>query len=88
MKVIKRDGHEELFNRKKVYQSIYESCLNAHHDKKTSSSISEKVTKDLVKHLKGKMFVKSKDIFKYISTLLEIYDGDSAFLYHTHRDVS
>ena len=88
MKVIKKDGREESFDRKKAYQSVYESCLNAHHDKKTSSNISKKVTKDLIKHLKGKMFVKSKDIFKYISTLLEKYDEDSAFLYETHMYVS
>lgn len=88
MKVIKKDGREESFNRKKAYQSVYGSCLNAHHDKKISSNISEKVIRDLVRHLKGKKIVNSHDIFKYISTLLEKYDEDSAFLYHTHKDIS
>ena len=74
MKVIKKNRREESFNRKKVYQSVYESCLNAHHDKKISSNISEKVVRDLVRHLKGKKIVKSNEIFKYISTLLEKYD--------------
>lgn len=88
MRIIKKDGHEEIFKREKVYQSIYESCLNAHHDKKTAENIAKKVANEVIQHLKGKKIVKSNDIFKLISTLLEKYDEDVAFLYETHRDIN
>ena len=88
MRIIKKDGHEEVFKRDKTYSSIYQSCLNAHHDKDTSKRIANKVTTELIKHLRGKKFVKSETVFKYIATLLEKYDGDVALLYETHRDVN
>ncbi len=88
MRIIKRDGHEEEFKKDKVHRSIYESCLNAHHEKKKATNISNKVINDLMKHFKNKKLVKSKDVFKYIATLLEKYDEDAEFLYEPHRDVS
>ena len=88
MRIIKKDGHEEEFKKEKVYQSVYESCLNAHHEKKKASNIANKVIRDLMKHFKSKKLVKSHEVFKYIATLLEKYDEDAAFLYETHRDVS
>ena len=88
MIVIKRDGHEESFNRNKAYKSVYESCLNAHHKKKNAIIIAKKVINDLVKELHDKKKTNTDEIFKLISTLLEKYDVDAAFLYETHRDVS
>ena len=88
MKIIKRDGHEEIFKKEKVYQSVYESCLNAHHSKETANEIAEKTINDMMKNLKRKTMVKSDYIFKLISTLLEKYDKDVAFLYETHRDIN
>ena len=88
MRIIKKDGHEEIFKKEKVYQSVYESCLNAHHNKKTAEDIAKKATNDVMKHLKRKATVKSDYIFKIISTLLEKYDKDAAFLYETHRDIN
>lgn len=88
MRIIKKDGHEEEFKKEKVYQTVYKSCLNAHHDKKNASNIAKKATNEVMKHLKGKKLVKSGYIFKLLSTLLEKYDEDAAFLYETHRDVS
>ena len=88
MIVIKRDGHEEQFKKDKVYKSVYESCLNAHHNKKNASNMAKKVINDLIKELKGKKKTTTDEIFKLISTLIENYDADAAFLYETHRDVS
>ncbi len=66
MKIIKRDGHEQEFKKEKIYSSIYESCLNAHHDKKTAENIARKATNDVIKNLKGKSTVKAENIFKII----------------------
>ncbi|MEK6933183.1 MAG: ATP cone domain-containing protein [Nanoarchaeota archaeon] len=88
MKILKKDGHEEVFKRDKTYSSIYKSCLNANHDKDTAKRIASNVTNELIKHLMGKKFVKSETLFKYIATLLEKHDQDVALLYETHRDVN
>jgi len=88
MRIIKKDGHEELFKKEKVYQSIYEAFLNAHHDKKSAATKAKEATKEVLKHLKGKSVVKSDYVFKIIATLLEKHDPDVAFLYETHRDIN
>ena len=88
MIVIKKDGHEEIFKKEKAYGSIYESCLNAHHEKKKATNIAKKTVNDLIKELKGKKKITSEHVFKLIATLLEKYDEDAAFLYETHRDIS
>ena len=88
MIIVKKDGRKEVFSKKKLFNSIYESFLNAHHNKRNAGNFAKKVSNEALKHLKNKKIINSSYVFKIIATLLEKYDKDATFLYETHRDIS
>ena len=85
--VIKKKGHIEVFEDKKIFTAVYESCLNAHLSKEKANGIAKKVTNELKKRIKGRE-VRSDFLFKNVIEILKKHDKDAAFLYETHRDVS
>jgi peptide subunit release factor 1 (eRF1) len=46
MIIVKKDGSNETLDKKKLFNSIYESFLNAHHNKKTADNFAKKVSKE------------------------------------------
>ena len=88
MKVIKRDGRIEDFDKKKVYNAAYRSCMNAHLDKGYSDKIAKEVVRDVLSVVRGKKKIKSNDLFQETVKIIKKYNYDAAFLYATHRDVS
>jgi len=86
--IVKRRGHTELYDERKVYGSCYFACRNAHMDQKGSEDIANKVCTKVTKAISKKKFVSSDDIFKLLTEELRKYDDDAAFLYETHRDIS
>ena len=47
--IVKRGGHEEHFDERKVYASCFAACLNVHMNKIEAEECAEKVTKDIKK---------------------------------------
>jgi transcriptional regulator NrdR family protein len=90
--IVKRRGHKEKFDGRKVYASCYAACLSSHLEKKYSEEVSAKVcrtvTKEIRKIVKGKKEVTSSKIFNMVVRHLRKYDKDAAFMYKTHRDIS
>lgn len=86
--IVKRAGHSEEFDERKVYASCYASCLNAHIEKHKAEKICEKVAAALRKWTIKKKKVSSKQIFKQVVSTLKTHNKDAAFMYETHRDVS
>ena len=86
--IIKRDEHLEEFNEKKIYTTVYESCLNAHLSKEKSTKIAKKILTNVKRKIGNKREIKSDFIFKLIIELLKKEEKDAAFLFETHRDVS
>lgn len=86
--IVKRKGHKEEYDEKKVYASSYAAAMNVHLGEKRSESIAEEVMKDLNKWIEGKEEVESKEIFQEVDHVLEKHDKDAAFMYRTHLDVS
>ncbi len=86
--LIKRAGHREKFDERKIYASCYAACINCHYEKKKA----EKMCEVLAKRIKGwaakKSSITSSDIFKEVVAILKKLDKDVAFMYETHRDVS
>ncbi len=88
LKIVKRKGHTELYDEKKVYGSCYFACRNAHLSEKKAEEISNKVCIAITKWMKKRKVVSSNDIFKIITQELKKHNEDAAFLYETHRDIS
>ena len=88
LKIVKRKGHAELYDERKVYGSCFFACRNAHLSEQESEEICKKVCAATTKWVKTRKTVSSNDIFKILIKELKKYNEDAAFLYETHRDIS
>lgn len=86
--IIKRRGHKEPFDERKLYASIYSACLTTHHRKEDAERMSEAVTKSIKEWLVGKNEVDSGTLFAEAAHELEKLSKDAAFMFVTHRDIS
>jgi len=86
--IVKRKGHQEEFDEKKIYASVYSACLVDGLKEKEAERLADKITKQLKKWIDKKKLVDSKDIFNQVTKLLNKENKEVAFLYETHRDVS
>lgn len=88
MHIVKRKGHKEKFDERKVYGSVYAACLSAHiHDEK-AEEIASKISKNIIEWVKKEDEVTSYQIFVKVGRLLEEENKEAAFMYLTHRDIS
>ena len=86
--VIKRKGHLEVFDERKVYASCYAACLNASLTKYEAEKICEGVTKKIRSWIVKRKKATSDDIFKEIIKAMKKFNEDASFMYETHRDVN
>ena len=86
--IVKRKGHTEAFDERKVYGSCYFACRNSHLSEKESEEISGKVSALVAKWAKKQKSFSSADIFRKLIGELNKYNKDAAFMYETHRDIS
>ena len=86
--IVKRRGHTESFDSKKVYAASYSACRNAHLSEMLSENIADAVEKRLVSWVEDKTEISSDDIFQEIIAVLKELHPDAAFLFETHRDIS
>lgn len=88
LKIVKRAGHTELYDERKVYGSCFFACRNAHLSEKESEEICNKVSAEITKWIKSQRMVSSNGIFRKLIEELKKHNEDAAFLYETHRDIS
>lgn len=86
--IVKRRGHTEEFDERKVYASCYAACLSSHIHAIEAERICEKVTKEIRAWAKKKKSVNSDDIFRKTTTAIKRHNQDAGFMYETHRDIA
>jgi len=86
--IVKRRGHTEEFDEKKVYASCYAACLNTQIVGEESEKIAGKVSKEIKTWATKRKYADSSEIFKRVIAALKKYNKDAAFMYETHRDIS
>jgi len=86
--IVKRKGHSEEFDERKVYASCYAACLSSYVPHMKAEKICEKVAKEIKVWARKKKMVKSDDIFKKVVAAIKKHNKDAAFMYETHRDIS
>lgn len=86
--IVKRKGHKEEFDERKVYASAYAACLNVHLNEEEAEKIASKVSGEVREWIKKKREVSSQDIFDFVIKSLKKYNEHAAFMYETHRDIS
>ncbi len=86
--IVKRRGHKEIFDERKVYASVFAACLSAHIDKEKAEVTANLVTKEIKKWIEDKEDVTSDAIFRTTAEQLKHLNEDASFMYTTHRDIS
>jgi len=86
--VVKRKGHKETFDARKIYASVYSACRNVMLQEGEAELIADKVSKEVQSDVAKKTDVSSEQILKTTADILRKYNTDAAFMYETHRDVS
>ena len=85
---MKRRGHTEEYDQKKVYASVYAAFMTNGLSEKDSEKKADNITKEVTKWVDSKKSIDSKDIFRVVVSLMKKEDREAAFLYETHRDLS
>lgn len=85
--IVKRRGRKEKFDEKKVYASIYSACMDCDLSAKEAERISEAITHEVKKFIKGRKQVNSTEIFGFVVQSLAKEHEAVAFMYETHREV-
>lgn len=88
LQIVKRKGHTELYDERKIYGSCFFACRNAHLSEQEAEGICNKVTAAVTKWVKRQKVVSSNNIFRALIHELKKHSEDAAFLYETHRDIS
>lgn len=86
--IVKRKGHKQKFDERKLYASVYSACLSAHVPKEEAEATSNLVTREVKKWIDEKKEVTSDALFKKAGEELEHLNKDASFMYTTHRDIS
>ncbi len=88
MHIVKRKGHRERYDGRKVYASVYYACRSTHMKhgvcEKTAASVSGGVNK----WIRDKKTVTSAQISREAAKRLRKLNANAAFMYETHRDIS
>ena len=87
--IVKRAGHKEPYDDRKVYGSCYAACLNVHiKDKEEAERICGEVTAEVNQWVENTAEFSSDEIFKKVTEALGKRNKDAGFMYQTHRDIS
>ena len=88
LEIVKRKGHSEIYDERKVYGSCFFACRNAHLSEKEAEKICSKVSESVTKWIAKKKTASSGEISRFLAEELKKFNVDAAFLYETHRDIS
>ncbi|HET9412046.1 MAG TPA: hypothetical protein VFO38_04315 [Candidatus Saccharimonadales bacterium] len=84
--IVKRSpGHEEPYDERKLYASIYASCLSVRTPSGEAELTAAKVCQDLAPWLRKKQEITSLDIRTHAYEHFKIYNPDAAYMYVHHR---
>lgn len=86
--IVKRKGHKEKFDEKKLYGSVYGACMVSDMGEGKCEEVAGFVTKTVKNKLKKKKEVDSTEISKLAEASLRKKNKEAAFMYKTHRDIS
>ena len=85
--IVKRKGHTEPFDERKVYASVYAACQAVREPAGSAELIAEKVVQDINSWIAKKHEVTANDIRRQASQHLQAYNPDAAYIFLHHRVV-
>jgi transcriptional regulator NrdR family protein len=85
--IVKRFGHNEPYDGRKLYASIFAACLSVKEPPATAELVAQEVQTQTEKWLTGKHEVTSNDIRREAAKHLQVVNPDAGFQYLHHRIV-
>ncbi len=86
--VVKMNRKKESFNQKKLYTSIYSSCLSTQLPKKDCQRIAKKIYGNVMKLLGKQQCLLSEEVSATVAKAMTKHRKELAFMYKTHKDLS
>lgn len=87
--IVKRmPGHNEPYDERKVYASVYAACLSVRTPTGEAELTAACVCRDLLPWLKNKVEITSRDIRHQACAHLKVYNPNAAYMYLRHRIIS
>lgn len=83
--IVKRAGHNEVYDEKKLYASIFSACQSVREPMGSAEILAERVCKDVASWIEKKHEVTSNDIRHTAAKHLGAYHPDAAYMYLHHR---
>lgn len=83
--IVKRAGHNEIYDERKLYASIFSACQSVREPMGSAELIADKVVKDTSEWIAKKHEVTSNDIRHTAAKHLQAYHPDAAYMYLHHR---
>lgn len=85
--IVKRKGHTEPFDERKVYASVYAACQAVREPAGSAELIADKVVGDIKAWIEKKHEVTANDIRRQAAKHLQAYNPDAAYIFLHHRVV-
>ena len=85
--IVKRKGHTEPFDGKKLYASVYAAAQAVREPAGSAELIAERVLEDVTKWIDKKHEVTANDIRREAAKHLNTYNPDAAYIFLHHRVV-
>jgi transcriptional regulator NrdR family protein len=85
--IVKRKGHSEPYDIKKLYASIYSACLAVRTPEGEAELVAERVVGHMNEWLEPKHEVTAHDIRTQAAKHLKAYNPDASYLYEVHRSL-
>lgn len=85
--VVKRRGHTEDFDVRKLYASIYSACRGVSMSEPDSEMVADKVSREVGFAISKSKLVSSDQIFKLTAHMLNAQNEEVAYMYKHHRDI-
>tara|TARA_Y100000310_G_scaffold251715_1_gene258312 strand:- start:31802 stop:32080 length:279 start_codon:yes stop_codon:yes gene_type:complete len=82
--IVKRKGHKEKFDEKKIYGSVYSACASALYPEQKCEKTANQIMKKIIRLVANKKQINSSQIRKKIEQELTKKDKELAFYYEQH----
>ncbi len=86
--IVKRAGHAQPYDRRKLYASIYSAALSVHEPVGVAELLAETVVQSFEQWLGNRHEVTSLDIRRVAADALAQHNADAAYIYRHHRNIS
>ena len=85
--MVKRHGHVEKFDARKVYATVYEAVHATRATEEKAEKIASRVSQKITKMVEKMNQIPAHWIHAEVVKELKKHHADAAFMYETHRDV-